>query len=49
MIQALVAGALVLKKKHVSSLVEKWQKVQQDVSDEISNEERRKSKMISHD
>ena len=48
--QALMAGGLALKRKNVSSLVEKWQKVQQDVSDEISKEEiLRKSKMVSHD
>ena len=41
LLQALVAGGLTLKKKNVSSLVEKWQKVQQDVTDEISKEEQR--------
>ena len=45
-----MAGGLALKRRNVSSLVEKWQKVQQDVSDEISKEEiLRKSKMVSHD
>jgi len=46
---ALVAGGLALKRKNVSSLVEKWQKVQQDVSEEISKEESRKAHIISHD
>jgi len=46
--QASLSGGLALKKKSMSSLVEKWQKVQQDVSDEMSKEIR-KSKMTSHD
>jgi len=49
-VQALVAaGSLSLKKKNVSSLVEKWQKVQQDVSDEISKENSKKMKATSQD
>jgi len=48
-IQALVAAGLSLKKKHVSSLVEKWQKVQKDVSDEISKEQSKKTKKVAHE
>jgi len=44
-----VAAGLSLKKKNVSSLVEKWQKVQQDVSDEVTKEQHRKTKKMSHD
>jgi hypothetical protein len=45
LLKALVAGGLTLKKKNVSSLVEKWQKVQQDVTDEITKEEQKQLKM----
>jgi len=40
-----VAGGLSMKKKNVSSLVEKWQKVQRDVTDEIIKEENKIKKI----
>ena len=44
-----MAGGLSLKKKNVSSLVEKWQRVQQDVNEEISKEMTIKNKKTLHD
>ena len=44
-----MAGGLSLKKKNVSSLVEKWQRVQHDVNEEISKEKSLKNKKALHD
>ena len=44
-----MAGGLSLKKKNVSSLVEKWQRVQKDVNVEMSKEHRHKTKPKTHE
>ena len=45
-LQSLVAGGLGLKKKNVSSLVEKWQKVQDDVNREVEKELSKQKKLV---
>ena len=46
LLQSLVAGGLGLKKKNVSSLVEKWQKVQDDVNREVEKELSKQKKLV---
>ena len=45
----LVTGGLSMKKKNVSCLVEKWQKVQQDVTEEMNKEHSKNTKKTNHE
>lgn len=45
LLQLLLGSSLSMKKKNVSSLVEKWQKIQDDVSKEIEQERSKQMKL----